>query len=195
MYAKRIPAIEIILKELSRWMKWLITKHEQKKRPLIWIQNYKTGLFMVNISYNNVPTTWPLKHDLGERAHVTFHVLLPIDHVLFTFTNRTSTASIHKPHSLCLINRYSWDFAHHYLHSLFYHVRIVGTVKAPVFGTLNSAISNFQTWFVRTVMEVLCCWMQCNYNSFIQIINFHGHFRNASRCRKTGACRILVPLR
>ena len=29
------------------------------------------------------------------------------------------------------------------------------TVKAPVFGTLNSAISNFQTWFVRTVMEVL----------------------------------------
>ena len=30
-----------------------------------------------------------------------------------------------------------------------------GTVKAPEFGTLNSAISNFQTWFVRTVMEVL----------------------------------------
>ena len=29
------------------------------------------------------------------------------------------------------------------------------TVKPPVFGTLNSAISNFQTWFVRTVMEVL----------------------------------------
>ena len=29
------------------------------------------------------------------------------------------------------------------------------TIKAPVFGTLNSAISNFQTWFVRTVMEVL----------------------------------------
>ena len=37
--------------------------------------------------------------------------------------------------------------------------------------------------------------MQCNYNSFIQIINFHGLFRNALRCRKTGACRILVPLR
>ena len=36
--------------------------------------------------------------------------------------------------------------------------------------------------------------MQCNYNSFIQIINFHGLFRNALRCRKTGACRILVPL-
>ena len=35
--------------------------------------------------------------------------------------------------------------------------------------------------------------MQCN-NSFIQIINFHGLFRNALRCRKTGACRILVPL-
>ena len=34
------------------------------------------------------------------------------------------------------------------------------TVKAPVFCTLNSAISNFQTWFVRTVMEVLkYCWM------------------------------------
>ena len=34
------------------------------------------------------------------------------------------------------------------------------TVKAPVFGTLNSAISNFHTWFVRTVMEVLkYCWM------------------------------------
>ena len=31
---------------------------------------------------------------------------------------------------------------------------LTGTVKAPVFGTLNSAISNFQTWFVRTVMEV-----------------------------------------
>ena len=76
------------------------------------------------------------------------------------------------------------------------------TVRAPVFGTLNSAISNFQTWFVRTVMEVLkYCWMwetsnmQCNYNSFIQIINFHGLFRNALRCRNTGACRILVPLR
>ena len=75
------------------------------------------------------------------------------------------------------------------------------TVRAPVFGTLNSAISNYQTWFVRTVMEVLkCCWMyetsnmQCNYNSFIQIINFHGLFRNALRCRKNGACRILVPL-
>ena len=37
--------------------------------------------------------------------------------------------------------------------------------------------------------------MQCNYNSFIQIINFHGLFRNAPRCRKTGSCRILVPLR
>ena len=36
--------------------------------------------------------------------------------------------------------------------------------------------------------------MQCNYNSFIQIINFHRLFRNARRCRKTGACRILVPL-
>ena len=42
-------------------------------------------------------------------------------------------------------------------------------VKASVFGTLNSAISNFQTWFLRTVMEVLkYCWMwetsnmQCN---------------------------------
>ena len=35
-----------------------------------------------------------------------------------------------------------------------------GTVKAPEFGTLNSAISNFQTWFVRTVMPVLkYCWM------------------------------------
>ena len=33
------------------------------------------------------------------------------------------------------------------------------------------------------------------YNSFIQIINFHGLFRNALRCRKTGACRMLVPLR
>ena len=31
--------------------------------------------------------------------------------------------------------------------------------------------------------------MQCNYNLFIQIINFHGLFRNALRCRKTGACR------
>ena len=37
--------------------------------------------------------------------------------------------------------------------------------------------------------------MQCNYNSFIQIINFHGLFRNPLRCRKTGACWILVPLR
>ena len=37
--------------------------------------------------------------------------------------------------------------------------------------------------------------MQCNHNSFIQIINFHGLFRNALRCRKTGACRMLVPLR
>ena len=37
--------------------------------------------------------------------------------------------------------------------------------------------------------------MQCNYNSFIEIINFHGLFRNALRCRKSGACRILVPLR
>ena len=37
--------------------------------------------------------------------------------------------------------------------------------------------------------------MQCNYNSFIQIINFHALFRYALRCRKTGACRILVPLR
>ena len=37
--------------------------------------------------------------------------------------------------------------------------------------------------------------MQCTYNPFIQIINFHGLFRNALRCRKTGVCRILVPLR
>ena len=37
--------------------------------------------------------------------------------------------------------------------------------------------------------------MQCYYNSFIKVINFHGLFRNALRCRKTGACRILVPLR
>ena len=32
---------------------------------------------------------------------------------------------------------------------------MTGTVRAPVFGTLNSAITNFQTRFVRTVMEVL----------------------------------------
>ena len=37
--------------------------------------------------------------------------------------------------------------------------------------------------------------MQYNYNSFIQIINFHGLFRNCSEVPKTGACRILVPLR
>ena len=37
--------------------------------------------------------------------------------------------------------------------------------------------------------------MQCNNNSFIQLINFHGLFCNALRCRKTGACRIPVPLR
>ena len=37
--------------------------------------------------------------------------------------------------------------------------------------------------------------MQCNYNSVIQIINFDGLFRNALKCQKTGACRILVPLR
>ena len=37
---------------------------------------------------------------------------------------------------------------------------IFSTVKAPVIGTLNGSISNFQTWFVRTVMEVLkYCWM------------------------------------
>ena len=35
--------------------------------------------------------------------------------------------------------------------------------------------------------------MQCNSNSLIQIIHFHGLFRNAPQCRKTGACRILVP--
>ena len=37
--------------------------------------------------------------------------------------------------------------------------------------------------------------MQCKHNSFIQIINFHGLFRNALRCLKTGACQILVPIR
>ena len=37
--------------------------------------------------------------------------------------------------------------------------------------------------------------MQCNYNSFIQILNFHVFFRNALRCRRTGACRIPVLLR
>ena len=37
--------------------------------------------------------------------------------------------------------------------------------------------------------------MQCKYNSLIQIINFHGLFRNAPRCRKSGACPILVFLR
>ena len=26
--------------------------------------------------------------------------------------------------------------------------------------------------------------MQCNYNSFMPIINFHGLFRNALRCRE-----------
>ena len=36
--------------------------------------------------------------------------------------------------------------------------------------------------------------MHYNYDSFIQIINFHGLFHNVRRCRKTGACRILVPL-
>ena len=78
------------------------------------------------------------------------------------------------------------------------------TVKAPVFGTLNSAISNrfIADLSELSVMEVLKYYwisetsnMQCNYNSFIQIINFHKLFRNALRCRKTGACRILMPLR
>ena len=31
--------------------------------------------------------------------------------------------------------------------------------------------------------------MECNYNSFIIIMNFYGLFRNALRCRKSGACR------
>ena len=44
--------------------------------------------------------------------------------------------------------------------SLNQNIENYSTVKAPVSGTLNSAISNFQTWFVRTVMEVLkFCWM------------------------------------
>ena len=70
---------------------------------------------------------------------------------------------------------------------IWYKVYSLCTVRAPIFGTLNSAISNFKTWFVRTVMEIYSnppihvlkyCWMyetsniQCNYNSFIQIINF-----------------------
>ena len=41
-----------------------------------------------------------------------------------------------------------------------YEILITCTVGAPVFGTLSSVISNFQTWFVRTVIEVLkYCWM------------------------------------
>ena len=44
------------------------------------------------------------------------------------------------------------------------------TVKTPVFNTLNIAISNFQTWFVRTVMEVLkYCLMKETSN--MQIIH------------------------
>ena len=35
--------------------------------------------------------------------------------------------------------------------------------------------------------------MQCDYNSFIQIINFHGLFHNAPRCRKTGAAEYWCP--
>ena len=47
---------------------------------------------------------------------------------------------------------------------------LIGTVKAPIFGTLNSAISNFQTCFVRIVMEVL---------------NFVG-------CRKPATCSVII---
>ena len=36
--------------------------------------------------------------------------------------------------------------------------------------------------------------MQFNYNSFIQIINFYGLFRNALSCRKTGALMVLTVL-
>ena len=42
--------------------------------------------------------------------------------------------------------------------------------------------------------------MQCNYNSFIQILNFHGLFRNALRCQKnwyllkTGALTVYMKL-
>ena len=48
---------------------------------------------------------------------------------------------------------------------------------------------------IKILLDVGNSNMQCNHNSFIKLINFHGFFRNALRCRKTGACRILVPLR
>ena len=47
-----------------------------------------------------------------------------------------------------------------FISNLIQHCIRLSTVKAPVFGTFNSAISNFQTRFVRTVMKVLkYCWM------------------------------------
>ena len=42
------------------------------------------------------------------------------------------------------------------------------TVRAPVFGTLNSAISNYQTWLVRSVME------------------------NIAGCRKPATCSVII---
>ena len=41
------------------------------------------------------------------------------------------------------------------LQSLQINWQMISTIRAPVFGTLNCTISNFQIWFVRTVMEVL----------------------------------------
>ena len=48
---------------------------------------------------------------------------------------------------------------------------------------------------IKTLLDVGNQQHAVYYNSFIQIINFHGLFCNALMCRKTGACRILVPLR
>ena len=74
-----------------------------------------------------------------------------------------SNETVHKFHKMLLFMK---TLSSLYFHTLVHvHVRatlrLIGhIVKAPVFGTLNSAISNFQTWFFRTVMEVLkYCWM------------------------------------
>ena len=90
--------------------------------------------------------TW-LLNSRPMQIHEGFHMLI---HVLSPISTCSTIFHIQIQKRKFNFNIMTW------LHD----VLIISTVKAPVFGTLNSAISNFQTRFVRTVMEVLkYCWM------------------------------------
>ena len=136
------------------------------------------------------------KPDLSELWWKYKHMLLKSD-----VTCRDHVVCCHGSHECWFTHR---QF-HSQFHSRWHSLRI--TLKYTTLVHMRSGYAwTMKSWqrsewrlgfnSINGCRKPATCSVNCvNYNSFIQIMKFHEFFCSALRCRKTGACRILVLLR